>query len=217
MPVERFASQLVALHRWGYTPITFEDLLAYLKGSRALPSRPIILTFDDGYEDNYTLAFPLLQRYGMRAVIFVVADLERRWNFWDADGEKAPLLSPGQIREMAATGIEFGSHTVSHPYLPELEGSLLRQELIASRQRLEDLLGKAVMRFAYPYGAYSSAVRAAVQEAGYAFAVANDAGIPFLKDPWAIARVQVFPWTSGWGFYKKTRSWYLRYKQWKKR
>ncbi len=217
VPVERFTSQLAALHRWGYTPITFEDLLAYLRGSRPLPSRPIILTFDDGYEDNYTLAFPLLQRYGMRAVIFAVVDLERRWNFWDADGEKAPLLSPGQIREMAAAGIEFGSHTVSHPYLPELEGSLLRQELIASRQRLEDLIGKAVMSFAYPYGAYSSAVRAAVQEAGYAFAVANDAGIPFLKDPWAIARVQVFPWTSGWGFYKKTRSWYLRYKQWKKR
>jgi peptidoglycan/xylan/chitin deacetylase (PgdA/CDA1 family)/glycosyltransferase involved in cell wall biosynthesis len=216
VPIERFALQLTALHRWGYTSITFEDLLAYLKGSRPLPPRPIILTFDDGYEDNYTLAFPLLQRYGMRAVIFAVADLARRWNFWDPDGERAPLLSPAQIREMAAAGIEFGSHTLSHPYLPQMEGARLRQELIGSRQRLEDLLGKAVVSFAYPYGAYSTAVRTAVQEAGYAFAVANDIGVPFLKDPWAIARVQVFPWTGYWGFYKKTRSWYLRYKRWKK-
>jgi len=217
VPVERFAWQLAALHRWGYTPITFQDVLAYLDGAQALPPRPIILTFDDGYEDTYTLAFPLLQRYGMRAVVFAVADLERRWNFWDPDGERAALLSPAQMREMAAAGIEFGSHTVSHLHLPTAGTRQLHRELVESRQKLEDVLGKPVLSFAYPYGAYSPEVRTAVQEAGYAFAVTNDSGVPFLADRWAIARVQVFPWTNHWGFWKKTRRWYLSCRRRKQR
>lgn len=186
----------------GYTPITFRDVLAYLEGTHPLPARPIILTFDDGYEDTYTLAFPLLQRYGMQAVVFAVADFERRWNFWDPDAEHAPLLSPVQMKEMAAQGIEFGSHTVNHPHLPTVDIQRCRRELVVSRQRLEDLLGESVISFAYPYGEFSPEVRAAVQEAVYAFAVANDTGLPFLADRWAIARAQVFPWTSRWGFWR---------------
>ncbi|RMF48577.1 MAG: hypothetical protein D6750_07485, partial [Bacteroidetes bacterium] len=120
VPLHRFAQQLEALSRMGFSPITFRDVLAYLEGQASLPRRPIILTFDDGYEDNYRYAFPLLQRYGMRAVIFGVTDPTRRWNFWDADAAPAPLLTPAQMREMAQYGIEFGAHTVTHPHLPQL-------------------------------------------------------------------------------------------------
>lgn len=217
VPVYRFARQLEALHQGGFSTLTFRDVVAYLEGRAAFPSRPLILTFDDGYEDNYSLAFPLLQRYGMRAVIFAVTDFSRRWNFWDPDAAPAPLLTPAQLREMADGGIEFGAHTVTHPHLPRVPLAQARQELEESRKILEDLVGQPVVSFAYPYGELSREVASLVAETGYRFAVTNDRGVlRWADNPWALGRVQVFPWTSAYGLWKKTRRFYLLYRAWKR-
>lgn len=215
--VEQFERQLKALNDGGFTTITFSDYAAFARGERSLPERPVILTFDDGYEDNYTLAYPLLCRYNMSAVIYLVADWKKRTNFWDHDQPQVPLLKPTQIREMARAGIEFGSHSLSHPRLPSLPKAQARKEISNSKTRIEDLLGAEVLSFAYPYALMSEQTKELVSEAGYRYAVVGDNGPPvFYKDPLQIRRVQVFPWTGAFGFWKKTQPWYYKYKDLKR-
>lgn len=210
---KQFRDQLVSLRVRGYTPITFAQYRNCVMGNSMVPDRPVLLTFDDGYEDNYTVAFPILRDVEFPAVIFLVTDSKRRTNFWDADEPQVPLMSPGQAREMAKYGIEFGSHTVSHRRLPEIRSSAGTKELKDSKSFLEDTLGSKVFSFAYPYGALNPHVKELVREAGYSFAAAADTGpLKFHQDFLEIRRTQVFPWTSSLGFWKKTQPWYTRYK-----
>jgi peptidoglycan/xylan/chitin deacetylase (PgdA/CDA1 family)/glycosyltransferase involved in cell wall biosynthesis len=208
----QFRSQLHSLRSRGFETITFRDYARFLRGLMHLPRRPIILTFDDGYEDNHTVAFPLLREFGFRAVIFVVTDAKRRTNFWDT-GAGSSLLSVAQLREMHAAGMEIASHTVTHPKLPQLGPDDIRRELRESRDSLEQTLSTDVLSFAYPYGALSPDVKNLVGEAGYTYAVAADSG-PFTlyQDLLEIRRIQVFPWTSRTGFWKKTLPLYNKYK-----
>ena len=210
---QQFRDQLVSLRVRGYTPITFTQYRNCMMGNSKLPDRPVFLTFDDGYEDNYTVAFPILRDVEFPAVIFLVTDSKRRTNFWDADEPQVSLMSPGQVREMAKYGIEFGSHTVSHRRLPEISSSACAKELRDSKSFLEDILASEVFSFAYPHGALNPQIKEMVGEAGYVYASATDTGpVRFNGDLLEIRRTQVFPWTSSFGFWKKTQSWYTRYK-----
>ena len=219
---ERFRAQLDSLARRRFTTITFADYAAYLAGEKPLPRRPIILTFDDGYSDNYTLALPLLRERGMRAVVFLIGDARIATNVWDAaDGEPTlPLLDQRQIREMAQLGIEFGSHTRSHARLPGLAADRLRVEVAGSKRAIEERVGglARVVSICYPYGAVDAAAKAVAAEAGYAFGVASDSGPPRIgEDLYEIRRAQVFPSTTRFGFWKKTSGWYPAYRQLMKR
>jgi len=208
-----FEEQLKSIRRQGLSPITFKDYAALMRGDCALPARPIILTFDDGYEDNYTIAFPMLQKYGFGAVLFVVTSEKERTNCWDPEQPRAHLLSAAQMREMARSGIEFGSHTISHSDLTALPVEKVEQELATSKDTLEQMLCTEVSSFAYPYGRLNEDVKQAVSHANYMFAVAADRGpLTFYEDLLEIRRTQVFPWTSQFGFWKKTQPWYWQYK-----
>jgi peptidoglycan/xylan/chitin deacetylase (PgdA/CDA1 family)/glycosyltransferase involved in cell wall biosynthesis len=217
---ERFAAQLDALGRRGFTTITFLDYAAYLAGEQPLPRKPIVLTFDDGYADNHAIALPLLLERRMKAVIFLIGDARITTNAWDAaEGEPTlPLLDQRQIREMAASGIEFGSHTRSHVRLAGLAADRLRVELSGSRRAIEERAGAPVLSLCYPYGALDEAAKEAAQEAGYAFGVASDSGpLRIGDDLYEIRRAQIFPSTTAFGFWKKTSPWYLGYRQLMKR
>ena len=220
---ERLAAQLDSLARRRFTTITFADYAAYLTGAAPLPARPIILTFDDGYADNYTLALPLLRERGMKAVVFLIGDARITTNAWDAaEGEPAfPLLDQQQVREMARQGIEFGSHTRTHARLPGLAADRLRVEVAGSKRAIEERVGGGgapVLSICYPYGAVDAAVKAAAAEAGYAFGVASDSGpLRIGEDLYEIRRAQIFPATTRFGFWKKTSGWYLWYKGLKRR
>jgi peptidoglycan/xylan/chitin deacetylase (PgdA/CDA1 family)/glycosyltransferase involved in cell wall biosynthesis len=217
---DRFAAQLASLARRGFATITFRDYAAYLDGTGRLPRRPVILTFDDGYADNYTHAFPLLRKHGMTAVIFLIADLNVTTNLWDAAGgePQVPLLAAFQIREMGDYGIEFGSHTLSHARLTELAPDRLAGELDGSRRALEERFGRRVLSLCYPYGAVNAAVKEATERAGYWFGIASDSGpLRIGADLFEIRRAQVFPRTDGWGFWRKTSAWYLRYRSLRRR
>ncbi|MBF8248575.1 MAG: hypothetical protein HW374_1375 [Bacteroidetes bacterium] len=210
---KRFHDQMVSLRIRGYTPITFAHYRKCVLGNSRLPDRPVFLTFDDGYEDNYTVAFPILHDMEFPVVIFLVTHPGRRTNFWDADEPQVPLMSPVQIREMTKYGTEFGSHTVSHRRLPEISPAACAKELKDSKSFLEDILGSEVFSFAYPYGAVNPQTKEMVEEAGYIYASASDTGpMRFNEDFLEIRRTQVFPWTSSFGFWKKTQPWYTRYK-----
>jgi peptidoglycan/xylan/chitin deacetylase (PgdA/CDA1 family)/glycosyltransferase involved in cell wall biosynthesis len=216
----RFAAQLASLARRGCSTITFRDYAAYLEGGRALPRRPIVLTFDDGYADNYGNAFPLLRKHGMTAVIFLIADRNVTTNLWDAAGgePQVPLLASDQIREMGDYGIEFGSHTLSHARLTDLAPGRLADELEGSRHALEERFGRPVLSLCYPYGAVNAAVKEATERAGYSFGIASDSGpLRIGDDLFEVRRAQIFPRTDAWGFWKKTSGWYLWYRALRRR
>jgi len=168
---EQFDAQLAALRRWGYETISFADWLAYRRGERTLPRRPIILTFDDGYRSTCEIAWPLLERHGATATVFLVSDLIGKTNAWDAREIQEPLLDAAQIAAMRARQIEFGSHTRTHPALTALPPQRALAELRDSRTALEQRLGQPVRVLCYPYGKHNAAVRALAREAGYEAAV----------------------------------------------
>ena len=211
-----FARQLESLHQRGFNAITFREYDLFLQGEKPLPRRPIILTFDDGYADNYTIVLPLLQKYRFGAVIYAVTADDRRTNFWDKEETPAPLLTHARLQELHRSGIEIGSHTVTHPRLTEVDAGIARSEIANSKKRLEEILGTEVISFAYPYGALNSSVKEMVAEAGYNYAAAADTGPTALHDDFLeIRRTQVFPWTGMAGFWKKTLPAYQRYKRMK--
>lgn len=206
------ARQLRQLRRRRMTTLTFADLLA----DKPLPKRPVILSFDDGYRDNYEYLLPLLEEHDARAVVFALGDRSLRVNRWDsAAGEpEAALMTDAELRACVASGrVEIGSHGFAHRRLPELDEAELAHELTASKTALEAIVGKPVRTFAYPYGEWSPRERDAVAAAGYAFGLATDRGVPIEQDRYAAARRIMFSATSAFGFYKKTSSWYPRYRR----
>jgi peptidoglycan/xylan/chitin deacetylase (PgdA/CDA1 family) len=141
-----------------------------------LPARSVVLTFDDGYRDNYDFAWPLLKRYGFTATIFLVSDAVGGYNHFDAGlpGDPVPMLSWEQVREMHAAGIAFGSHTCSHPdSLVHLDDERLGYELAASKATLEEGLNAEIDEFSYPHDQLDGRVEAAVEAAGYRLACAG--------------------------------------------
>ncbi len=162
LPADGFAHQLARLAAKGLRGATLDEVLDH----RAAPRRAVAITFDDGYEDNYSAALPLLQHYGYTATIFIATG-------WvgttrpGAGGYAPRYLSWPQIREMAAHGIQFASHTVNHADLPTLSATQARAELLHSRQELEQQLGCAIRHVAYPYGRYNDTVQQLAAEIGY--------------------------------------------------
>jgi peptidoglycan/xylan/chitin deacetylase (PgdA/CDA1 family) len=155
---DRFDAQLKLLHDWGYTTITTTLLVKALTDGVSLPPRPVIITFDDGNLDNYTNAFPIMQKYGFTGVLYIVS------NRLQSDG----YLNVAQIKEMAAAGWEVGSHSISHPSLTgNLDPAFIRHEIVDSKKQLEEALGVPVLTFAYPFGDSGSAIVDYVRFAGY--------------------------------------------------
>lgn len=158
-----------------------------------LTRKQVLLTFDDGYDDLYDHFLPLAIEHHLTAVIFLVADHVGGSNVFDQkNGLRArKLLTWSQIREMQKYGIEFGSHTLSHPHLPDVSNEQLRREVRDSKLRLEDALGVEVTSFAYPYGGVDRRVRSAVAQAGYKLAFTTLPGVNWWNDPLSQRRADV--------------------------
>ena len=159
----------------------------------ATDARPrVILTFDDGYRNNYDAAFPILRKHGVPAVIFpVVGALGKDAVVWPEASEKTPaaMLSADQIREMAAAGVEFGSHLLHHARLTGMTPAQQREELEVSKSRLEFLLQQPVHSIAYPFGAFDAGILDRARQAGYRYGVITDPGlITAADDPLALKR-----------------------------
>lgn len=184
---EDFRRQLAYLKEHDYTAITPSDWRDAEKGLKTLPEKPVMITFDDGYMNNHEIAYPLLREFGMKGCVFLVYETMDKHNAWH-DPASEPwlkMLTWTQVREMQDSGvIEFGSHTMRHRNLAQIPLDEVRWELVESKKRLEDTLGREMVAFAYPYGAgaYKPEVRAAAREAGYRFDFSIKQGISRL--PW---------------------------------
>ena len=155
---ETFDAEMDYLGTAGYHVVQFSDLENYFANGTPLPMNPIIISFDDGWSDQFTYAFPILEKYHYTATFFVFTNAIGRPGF----------LSWDNLNALVATGMTIGSHSESHPYLSHIsDPTKLWNEINGSKQILQDHLGITVNEFAYPFGMYNAYIISLVQKAGY--------------------------------------------------
>jgi len=160
-PVEVFEEHIKTLWEHGWRTITLGELIAKIRSGKNLKEKTCVLTFDDGYESVYNLAWPQLQKYKFTATVFLITSYCGKTNQWPGQPDTVPeekLLNWNQVKELSKGGIEFGAHTRSHASLTSLTPDRLIEELASSKESIERNTGKPCRVFAYPYGDYSSAV-----------------------------------------------------------
>ena len=183
----RFEQQLRWLERRGLRGVSMAGLIA--ARHRGCDDGLVGLTFDDGYEDFLRFVLPALQRRGFTATAFVIAGRLGGVNGWDAEGPRKPLMTAGQVREIAAAGMEIGSHGLRHVPLECAGGLALLHEQRLSRQILQEVTGAGVRGFCYPYGHLDGRIVTGVQEAGYDYGCAIWTSA--LTGPFALPRIYV--------------------------
>ncbi|MFH0517178.1 polysaccharide deacetylase family protein [Streptomyces sp. M41] len=187
---EAFAEQMALIAELGLTPVTTADLAARWRSGRPLPERPVLITFDDGYEGVHRHALPVLAKHGFAATVFVSTGWLKGPH--DMGGGLDTMLDWDQVRELAGAGVEIGGHSHTHPQLDQLPDDRLRSELILCKEIVSDRLGTVPASFAYPYGYSSRRVREAVRETGYAQALAVNNGLARRRQgPYALTRLTV--------------------------
>ena len=178
---QNFEWQMAYLKKHGYRVIRLAELVEAIEADKPLPKKSAVITFDDGYENNFTQAYPILRKYGFPAIIFVASDKVNTEQY----------LTWEQIKEMVAGGIDIGSHTRTEAYLPDLLVERQRNEIKASKDILEENLEIPVEYFAYPIGGFSESIKEMVREAGYKAACATNRGYDrFNKDVYELNRIR---------------------------
>ncbi len=170
--VTEFRKQMSMIDRLGFTPITFSDYQLFVEDKLTLPSKPIIITFDDGYLDTLENAIPVLNELNMRAVIFVMGNRKLKSARWDEvdDFDTCPLMTDEQIRTVQNMGFEIGAHSLDHYPLTGLSEEDIVYEVSRSKQAIENVLGKPILTFSYPYGSVDDRVKKIVSNSGFLFA-----------------------------------------------
>lgn len=190
-----FARQMDRLAAAGYQTLALAEALALLSAGRPFPERRVVLTFDDGYRNVYTHGFPVLQRHGFTATVFLIPDYCGGHNDWPSQPPtvaRRPLMSWSEIGELHRHGFEMGAHTLTHPDLTRLSAQAAEQEVGQSKAEIEDRLGTAVTTFAYPYGACDAAAQAAARR-HFAGACGTRLGKMHPKsDAYALERVDMY-------------------------
>lgn len=190
-----FERQMAFLADEGFHAISPDELYLALTEGAPLPEKSVLITFDDGYADNYKNAFPILKKYGFKATIFVITDLV---------GEKPHYITWEQAREMEAYGISIESHTVTHRSMTELSDDQLKEELTASKAFIEGKLNKEVRYFSYPTGTYNLHVAELARAAGYRAAFTIKYGNADLgSNLYALERIPIFHMPDTYGAFQE--------------
>jgi peptidoglycan/xylan/chitin deacetylase (PgdA/CDA1 family) len=142
-------------------------------------TKAVSVTFDDGFADVYENALPVLRKHGFSSIQFLVTELLGKTSEWQTSSGELPgvLMDEAQIKDWLASGQEIGSHTLTHPWLTQVSLSQAREEICASKKKLEDAFGRVVEHFCYPYGDWNPAIRELVAEAGYKSACTTKFGV----------------------------------------
>lgn len=184
IPPVQFEAQMRYLSEHGYNVVKLDQLYTYFYAKGILPEKPVVITFDDGYEDNYTNAYPVLSKYGYTATVFVVTSYVYGKGF----------MSWNQLQELEEKGWQIEGHTINHPSMvkDKLNKISLKRELTEAKDILEKRFGRTVKFFAYPYGDYNADVIREVKEAGYLMAFTTERGWADKKDPMLLHRIYCF-------------------------
>ena len=180
---DRLKKELQFIKDSGYTTLTMSEFNDYILNEKPIPEKSILITFDDGYMDNYTNAFPILKELDMKATIFVITSVLDSGSYY---------LSSEQIKEMSDYGIDIESHTLTHSHLNQMTYEEQLKELKDSKEKIESITGKKVLSVAYPYGDFNEDSIKAVKEAGYSFAFTTNLGYSDREDdPFKLDRIYV--------------------------
>ncbi len=184
VPAETLEEHLRYLGEEGYTSVTLRDLSLALQIGYPLPAKPIILTFDDGYRDAYTNAFPLLRRYGFVGTFFLITGF--------VDDQRREYLTWQQVSEMDAAGMDMQAHGHTHPDLRSRTVDYLVWQVLGAKQAIEARTGKPVRFFCYPSGKHDQLVIYVLRSAHYWGAVTVDPGVEHRSDRmFELGRVRV--------------------------
>jgi peptidoglycan/xylan/chitin deacetylase (PgdA/CDA1 family) len=159
---ENFSRQMKYLKEMNFNVISLNQVRKALLGEIKMPEKAAVITFDDGFEDNFTHAFPILKKFDLPATVFMVSE-----KITSLQEEKDNYLSKKQILEMTDSKITIASHAKSHPKLAKLSLEEAENEIVSSKKELEEMLGKDVDWFCYPYGSFSMDIVSLVKKAGY--------------------------------------------------
>ena len=182
VPPEEFAAQLDYLQAEGYTTITLQDFMRVVHGKGELPAKPIVLTFDDGYADNYKTMLPILEAHSMTAVVYAITNELGKKNYMTLD----------ELKDMQRRGIEIGSHTADHLPLTSLDATTLRRQIHDSKIFLEWSGLQTIYSLSYPNGEFNDKVIEILRQENYLTAVTGDAGLNTLEtNPYELQRVNI--------------------------
>jgi len=170
------------LSKKGYTTVTLPEVVEGLKGIGVLPPKPVVLTFDDGYQDFYENVYPVLKTYNFKATVFVITQL--------VGG--ADYLSWGELREMTDSGlVSLGDHTLSHLSLVSLSKEKIQDEIMSAKKIIQEKTGIATNVFAYPYGGFKSEAEEVLKEGGFVAAVTSSSGLSCAQLPYKLPRKRI--------------------------
>ncbi|MBV7327926.1 polysaccharide deacetylase family protein [Chloroflexi bacterium TSY] len=213
-----FAWQMHWLSSNNYQVLSLGNLVQMLNQNAPLPSRSVVITFDDGLASFYQHAFPILQAYRFPATVFLVSDycgLDNAWPSQPKSIPRRPVMTWQQISELDRYGIEFGVHTVTHPRLDRLEPAVAESEIVDSKRLIEDRLGHAAPHFAYPYGAYNEPVKQLVRNIFTGVCTTELGRVQAGDDPFHLKRIEAlyvelpflfrYQWRSSFDFYLTMR------------
>jgi len=168
-----------------YNVISLDELVEGIKVGRKFKHNTVVITSDDGYENNYTYAYPILKKYGYPATIFLIANLI---------GKNEDFLNWDEVGEMAKNNISFGGHTKNHVYLPSIEKEdILWDEIAGCKELIEKHMGSRIDYFCYPTGGFTEKIKIIVKKAGYKGACTTNRGFDILnkKDIYELDRIAV--------------------------
>ena len=182
VPPAEFAAQLDYLQAEGYTTITLQDFMRVVHGKGSLPAKPIVLTFDDGYADNYTTMLPILEAHKMTAVVYVITNELGKKNYLTLD----------ELKDMQRRGIEIGSHTADHLPLTSLDETTRLKQIRDSKIFLEWSGLQTIYSLSYPNGAFNSEIVEILKREEYLTAVTGETGLnTFETNPYELYRVHI--------------------------
>ncbi len=186
-----FKWQMDNLWQKGYRTLSLSETIKIIRHNRPFPEKTVVITFDDGYQNTFTEAFPVLDQYSFKATIFVITDFCGKVIRWPGF-QKYSALSWSEIKKMHSSGFEIGAHTVSHPDLTRISMKKAEHEILRSKIEIQDHLGDDVDVFAYPFGKYNSKIK---QIAGKHFAGACSTRlrkVTINSDPYTIERIDMY-------------------------
>ena len=195
---ELFDAQLAALHAAGWHTVTVAQISQALQLHRTFPPRTFAISIDDGWDDGYLYALPILQRYGFHATYYVVAGRVGTWQ---------NVLTPAELRTLVADGMEIGDHTMNHLSLPSLSPAALHYQVETAAELIDRFVGERPATLAYPAGRYDAEVVAEVQADGFGLAVIEGSGAwESAADRFTVPRARVSPSTTPAGLLNQLRA-----------